>query len=172
MPKRISSIQGWLKSALELARKRKFNEAQQVLRKLAGRNFQASDLRMAAIVNARCDNLDRAESCWLEIERRDKMKPGDYYMLGCLQARMSKHELAVQCFEREITISTNMKTDYFLDSNAIQLASLMVKFGRPSRAKEILASVKDNVADHVEGVGVRTRAAIMQEIERNSGSAW
>lgn len=164
MPKRISSAQGWLQVALDLAREKKLEEALRVLDKLTGRSLQASDLRMAAQVNRRCERPDRAEACWKELERRGEMESGDYYMFGSLQAQLSKPELAAQCFEREIAVSTNTGNDYFLGSAGIRLADLLMRLGQPSRAKEILASLKDGSSDYVDGVGLRTKAALLDEI--------
>lgn len=165
MPKRFSSTNGWLGFALNLSRKRKFEEAQQVLGKLTGRRFEPDDLRIAAQVNRRCERLDRAEACWLEIEQHGGMEPGDYYMLGSLQAQMDKPEAAAQCFEREIAMAASSGTNYYADSASIRLADLMVKLGCPARAKEVLASLKEDGSDYVDGVGIRTRSAILQEIE-------
>ncbi|CAN7746030.1 MULTISPECIES: hypothetical protein [unclassified Variovorax] len=169
MSKRFSSTQGWLGFALDLARKSKFEEAQHVLAKLTGRQLSSSDLRLAAQVNRRCERLDRAEACWLKIEQCGQMEPGDYYMLGSLQMQMANPESAAQCFEREISIAARTGTNYYLGSASIRLADLMVRLDRPARAKEVLATLEDGAFDYVDGVGLRTKAAILQEIESKTG---
>lgn len=163
MPKRFSSTEGWLGLALKLARKGQCEEAQQIVRKLVGRELSADDLRLAAQVNTRCELLDRAEVCWLEIERRAAVEPGDYYMLGSLQLRLSKSDSAAGSFERELKISAAAGSSYFVNSSVIRLADLMVKQGHPLRAKEILANVGEEVGDYIDGVGFRTKEAILRD---------
>ena len=170
MSKRFSSTEGWLGFALKLARKGRCEEAQQILQKLAGRDLGPGDLRLAAQVNTRCELLDRAEACWLEIERRNEIEPGDYYMLGSLQMRQAKPESAARCFERELEISATTGTTYFADSSAIRLADLMLHLGQPMRAREVLATVAEEAGDYIDGVGFRTKAAILRDTNLHKSS--
>jgi tetratricopeptide (TPR) repeat protein len=171
LTKRFSSTQGWLGYALKLARKGRRVQAQRVVQLVAKRELTSSDLRMAAQVNTRCEMIERAEECWLEVQRRHEMEPGDYYMLGSLQTRMSKLESAAQCFEREIALASSAGTDYFLGSAVIRLADLMLRLNNPSRAKEVLHSVGDGVGDHIDGVGFRTKTALLCEAEERLNRA-
>ena len=165
MPKRFSSTEGWLGFALDLARKQQCEDAQKVLHKLVKRELTSADLRLAAQVNARCELLERAADCWLEVERRHEMEPGDYYMFGSLQMRMSKLDAAARCFEHEIALASKTGTDYFLGSSVVRLADLMLRLNNPSRAKEVLASVDDGTGDYIDGAGFRTKAVLLREAE-------
>lgn len=171
MPKRFSSTEGWIGFALKLARKGRCEEAQQVLRQLVKRSLSPNDLRLAAQVNTRCELLDQAEVCWLEIERRAAMEPGDYYMLGSLQMRLSKAESAARCFERELEVSAAAGSTYFADSSAIRLADLRLRLGQPLRAREALANVADDAGDYLDGVGFRTKVAILRDVLRHETGA-
>lgn len=166
MPKRFSSTEGWIGFALRLARKGQCEQAQKVLQNLTGRSLGPSDLRLVAQVNTRCNALDRAELCWLEIERRAAMEPGDFYMLGSLQMRLSKFEAAICCSQRELEISSKTGPTYFTNSAAIKLAELELQQGRPKRARDALADVADQVGDYVDGVGFRTKATILRDAVR------
>jgi len=165
MPKRFSSTHGWLGFALDLARKKKCEKALQVLRKVGRHELNASDLRLAAQVNNRCGALGAAESCWMEIERRAEIEPGDYYMLGSLQVQMSKWDSAVRCFEREVALASSSGNDYFLGSSVIRLADLMLKLNNLPRAREVLAAVDDGAGDYLDGVGFRTKVELLREID-------
>jgi tetratricopeptide (TPR) repeat protein len=170
MPKRFSSTEGWIGFALKLARRGRCEEAQQVLRKLVGRELSPDNIRLAAQVNTRCELLDRAEVCWLEIERRAAVEPGDYYMLGSLQMRLSKPESAARCFQRELEVSAAAGSAYFADSSAIRLADLMLQLGLPMRAREALANVAEEAGDYIDGVGFRTKAAILRDVHRHESA--
>lgn len=170
MSKRFSSTEGWTGFALKLARKGRCKEAQQVLRSLVGRDLSPADLLLAAHVNTRCELLEQAEACWLEIERRTAVEPGDYYMLGSLQMRLAKFESASRCFRRELEVSAATGSAYFADSSAIRLAELMRQLGQPTRAKEVLANVADEAGDYIDGVGFRTKAAILFDINRHENA--
>lgn len=103
--------------------------------------------------------------CWLEVERRHQMEPGDYYMLGSLKMRLSNLDSAARCFEQEIALALKIGKDYFLGSSVMRLADLMLRLNNPSRAKEVLAFVEDGTGDYVEGAGFRTKAALLREVE-------
>jgi tetratricopeptide (TPR) repeat protein len=165
MPKQLSSNEQSLAVALDLARKQRCEEAQRIAHNFAVHELTPPELRMAAQVYNRCGSLDRAEICWLELERRDGMEPGDYYMLGSLQTRMSKLESAAKCFEREIAMASTMGSDYFLGSSAIRLADLMLRLNNLSRAVEILDSLNDKVGDYIEGVGFRSKTTLLGELK-------
>jgi hypothetical protein len=126
-----------------------------------------NDLRLSAQVNTRCEVLDQAEVCWLEIERRAAIEPGDYYMLGSLQMRLSKSGAAARCFERELEVSAAAGSAYFADSSAIRLADLKLQLGQPARAREALANVAEEAGDCIDGVGFRTKAAILRDAIRH-----
>lgn len=164
MPKRFSSTKGWIGFALKLARKGRCEEAQQVLQKLASRELSPEDLRFAAQIHTWCELLTRAEVCWLEIERRAAVEPGDYYMLGSLQIRLNKFESAAHCFERELAVSEAAGSMYFVESSTIRLADLMLQLGQPRRAREVLINVAEDVGDYIDGVGFRTKAAILCDV--------
>ena len=165
MPKRFSSTEGRLGLALSLARKGRCEEAQQLIRGVAGRNLMSFHLRTIAQVNSRCGLLDNAEACWLEIDRRGEMEPGDFYMFGTLRVRLSKLELAARCFEREIAMGTTTGERYFVDSSVIRLADLFLRLGQPLRAREVLAVVGDDAGEYVDGIGFRTKVAILREVD-------
>jgi hypothetical protein len=164
MTKRFSSTHGWLCFALDLARKKKTEMALNTLRKVAHRQMSATDLRLVAQVNSRCGVLDAAEIAWAEIEKRNAMEPGDYYMLGSLQTQLSKVDSAARSFEREIEVSTASGDQYFLGSAAIRLAALMLKLNKLPRAKEVLSGVDDSAGDYLHGVGYKTKADLLSEI--------
>ncbi|WP_141100982.1 hypothetical protein [Roseateles aquatilis] len=125
----------------------------------------STNLRLAAQVNTRCELLERAADCWLEIERRHDMEPGDYYMLGSLRMREAKLESAAQCFEHDIALASKTGTYYFLGSSAIRLADLMLRLNNPSRAKEVMALVDDETGEYIDGAGFRTKAVLLREAE-------
>lgn len=165
MPKRYSSTNGWLSYALDLARKKSFSRALEVLGKVSSRKLDSNSLRLAAQVNNRCGVLVSAERYWLEIEKREEMEPGDYYMLGSLQMRLSKFESAVRCFEREIEISTRSGDDYFLGVSVTRLAYLKLKLNDYSAARKILERVTDSSGDYMDDFGFRTKVDILREID-------
>jgi len=165
MAKRISSTQGWLDHALQLARKSQFEAAQKALGKVLGRELTSNELRMAAQVNNRCGQLGQAEVCWLEVERRNHMDPGDYYMLGSLMVQMSKFDLAVKFLGREIEVAAKTGNDYFVDSATIKLADLLIRMNNLSGARTALASIDNSASEYVDGVGLRTKAAMLREID-------
>ena len=165
MPKRFSSTGGCIRFALDLARKEKFNAALRALRNVEGHHLSSDDLRLVAQVNNRCGVLDAAEGCWLEIERRGEIEPGDCYMLGSLQIQLMRDASAARCYEREIEIASSSGNDYFLTSSVIRLAELMLKLKNLVRAKEVLSRVDDSAGEYLHDVGFRTKADLLREID-------
>lgn len=165
MPKRFSSTSGCIRLALDLAREGKISAALRTLRHVKGRRLSADDLRLAAQVNNRCGVLDAAENCWLEIERRGEMEPGDYYMLGSLQLQLLRDASAARCYEREIEIAASSGNKYFLTSSVIRLADLMLKLKNLPRAREVLICVDDSAGEYLHGIGFRTKADLLREID-------
>ena len=157
MPIRISSTKGLLKYSLKLSKGNRCLAALKFLTRAKRRNFSSDDLRKAALIYSYCNLAIDSEKCWLEIEARAEMAPGDFYMLGSLQAKMKKTEPAIHSLEHEIQLSLSLSESYYLSSSAIILANLLIEVGAISKAKEVLELVNPGEGGFIPNVGYKTK---------------
>ncbi|SFU61285.1 hypothetical protein SAMN05216350_103136 [Polaromonas sp. YR568] len=93
------------------------------------------------------------------------MAPGDFYMLGSLQAEMKKIEPAIHSLEHEIQLSLTLSESYYLCSSAIILASLLIEAGDIPEAKKILKLVDPGEGGFIPHVGYKTKVELLARVE-------
>jgi predicted negative regulator of RcsB-dependent stress response len=164
MPKRISSTDGFLKSALKLARNERYEQALQVILRIKNRALSSDNLTKVALIHSYGGQLAKSELSWLEIEQRNEMQSGGYLMLASLQIELSKTELAIKSLEKEINLSKKTGNQYFVDSATIRLAYLQIQVKNYVAAKKTLSFIEDNQGDFIPTVGYKTKVDLLIEM--------
>jgi hypothetical protein len=165
MPIRVSSIDGLLNYALSLAKKKKCETAVGVLLAAKAKGFATKNFKKAALIYFYCGRLLESEECWIEVDRQGAMAPGDFYMLGSLQADLRKSESAMKSLEREIELSKTSPDNYFLGSSAIVLASLLMDVNDWMRAKNVLELVQEGEGGFIPNIGYRKKSELISKIK-------
>jgi hypothetical protein len=164
MPRRISTTNGFLKYALNLARNDKYVKALAIIKRIEKRALISDDLQKIALAHSYGGQLAASEASWLEVERRNEMKSGSYLMLASLQMELLKSSHAIASLEKELYLAKTTPSQYYLSSAAIRLSYLLIKANDYSKAKETLALIEDDEGDFIPGVGYKTKVALLSEM--------
>jgi tetratricopeptide (TPR) repeat protein len=162
-----SALDARLKKALSLAKGGKFDEALLELRNAeeSEQPMSAPQLRQAALVNSYCGRLSEAVDCWLKIEGSGEMGHGDFYMMGCLQADLSKTADAIDSLVNEIDLAKKIGNQFYLSSSVIRLADLYIKQKDKKSAIGVLSLIGDQEGDFIPGRGYTTKSNFLSELK-------
>jgi hypothetical protein len=166
MPIRISSTVGFLNVALTHAREGGYEKALPIVKKIEKKPLSSDCLRKLALVHSYGGQLSASEACWIEVERRNEMKSGDFFMLGSLQVGLSKADLAIRSLEKELLLASTTTNQFFLVSSVVTLSHLLIQKQEYKRATSALDLIASDDGDFVPSVGYRTKADLLSEISR------
>jgi hypothetical protein len=153
-----------IKKALALAKSGRDAEALALLEGIEIAAIASESLRKLALVYSYCHEDLKSEECWMHILERGEARSGDWFMLGSIQAGLAKYGQAIANLSRELQNSRDTKSDVFLVSSGILLASLLIDEDRFAEANDVLNMLGPNDSYYVRGQGNVTASRLREKL--------